>query len=49
MSNADIAERMHVSVATVKSHINRAFAKAGVTSRPAAARYASDHELSALQ
>jgi DNA-binding NarL/FixJ family response regulator len=47
LSNAGIAARMHVSVATVKSHINRAFAKAGVTSRPAAVRYARDHDLSA--
>ena len=46
LSNAEIAARMHVSVATVKSHINRAFAKAGVTSRQAAVRYARDHELS---
>jgi DNA-binding NarL/FixJ family response regulator len=46
LSNAEIAARMHVSAATVKSHINRAFAKTRVTSRPAAARYARDHELS---
>ena len=47
LSNPEIAARMRVSGATVKSHINRAFAKAGVTTRPAAARYARDHELSA--
>ncbi len=47
LSNAEIAARMQVCVATVKSHINRGFAKAAVTSRAAAVQYARDHDLSA--
>jgi DNA-binding NarL/FixJ family response regulator len=45
LSNAAIAQRLHVSHATVKTHVNRIFAKAGVADRPAAAQYARDHEL----
>jgi DNA-binding NarL/FixJ family response regulator len=43
--NAQIAARMHISLATVKSHINRAFAKANVTDRAAATEYAHRHNL----
>jgi DNA-binding NarL/FixJ family response regulator len=40
LSNAAIAERLVVSPATVKTHINNVFAKIGATSRTEAARYA---------
>lgn len=43
LSNSAIAGRMHISTATVKTHINRIFAKAGVTDRAAAVRYAQRH------
>ena len=37
LSNADIAERLHLSVATVKTHVHRILAKLGVRSRLEAA------------
>jgi DNA-binding NarL/FixJ family response regulator len=40
LSNAEIARRLHVSVATVKTHINNLFAKAGIKDRAQAVRYA---------
>ncbi|MFC8533490.1 response regulator [Streptomyces sp. NPDC057249] len=40
MSNADIARALHISQATVKSHINNLFAKAGLRDRAQAVRYA---------
>jgi DNA-binding NarL/FixJ family response regulator len=45
LSNGQIAERVHVSTATVKTHINRIFAKANVTDRAAATDYARRHDL----
>jgi DNA-binding NarL/FixJ family response regulator len=39
-SNADIARRLFVSEATVKTHINHAFAKTGVRDRAQAVAYA---------
>ncbi|WP_433340416.1 response regulator [Streptomyces sp. CA-253872] len=43
MSNADIARALHVSTATVKTHINNLFAKAGLRDRAQAVRYAYLH------
>ncbi|PZT77127.1 MULTISPECIES: response regulator [unclassified Streptomyces] len=40
LSNADIARTLHISQATVKSHINNLFAKAGLRDRAQAVRYA---------
>ncbi|GAA3041624.1 hypothetical protein GCM10020000_20480 [Streptomyces olivoverticillatus] len=43
LSNAEIARRLHVSTATVKTHINNLFAKTGVRDRAQAVRYAFHH------
>jgi DNA-binding NarL/FixJ family response regulator len=45
MSNPDIASRLYLSAHTVKSHINRIFAKTASADRAAAVRYARDHDL----
>jgi len=46
LSNREIAERLYVTEATVKSHINRLFAKISVRDRAQAVRYAFEHGLS---
>lgn len=40
LSNTEISRRLHVSQATVKTHINNLFAKTGVRDRAQAVRYA---------
>jgi DNA-binding NarL/FixJ family response regulator len=40
LGNADIARRLGISTATVKTHINNLFAKAGLHDRAQAVRYA---------
>jgi DNA-binding NarL/FixJ family response regulator len=44
-TNPDIAAELFVSTHTVKSHINRIFAKTGSADRAAAVRYARQHDL----
>lgn len=43
LSNAEITERLHVSMATVKTHINNLFAKTGARDRAQAVGYAYRH------
>ena len=43
LSNAEIGERLFVSQATVKTHVNRIFAKTGARDRAQAVRYAYRH------
>jgi DNA-binding NarL/FixJ family response regulator len=45
LSNAEIAKRLYLSHATVKTHINRIFAKTGARDRAQAVRYAYQHGL----
>jgi DNA-binding NarL/FixJ family response regulator len=45
LSNADIAEALVVSAATVKTHVNRIFYKTGARDRGQAVRYAYEHGL----
>ena len=45
LSNLEIAERLVLSNATVKTHINRIFFKIGARDRAQAVRYAYDHGL----
>jgi DNA-binding NarL/FixJ family response regulator len=45
LTNTEIAERLVVSAATVKTHVNHIFAKAGVRDRAQAVSYAYRHGL----
>jgi DNA-binding NarL/FixJ family response regulator len=44
LTNAEIAGRLHLGVATVKTHVGSVFAKLGVTNRVQVARYVHDAE-----
>jgi DNA-binding NarL/FixJ family response regulator len=44
-SNREIAERLHLSRATVERHLATAYAKLGLRNRVEAARYALQHGL----
>jgi DNA-binding NarL/FixJ family response regulator len=45
MTNPAIAAELYISTQTIKTHINRIFAKTGSANRTAAVRYARDHHL----
>ncbi|MFD4572791.1 response regulator [Streptomyces sp. NPDC058417] len=45
LNNQEIGRRLHVSTATVKTHINNLFAKTGLKDRAGAVRYAYAHRL----
>ena len=45
LSNREIGERLVLGQATVKTHVNRIFAKTGVQSRAQAVRYAISNGL----
>jgi DNA-binding NarL/FixJ family response regulator len=45
LSNTEIAEKLVLSNATVKTHINRIFYKTGARDRAQAVRYAYQHRL----
>jgi DNA-binding NarL/FixJ family response regulator len=45
LTNAEIATRLHVSEATVKTHVGNIFMKLGVRDRAAAIVYAFDHDV----
>jgi len=45
LSNAQIAERLAISIPTVKTYLSAIYDKLGVSSRTAAMRYAIDHRL----
>jgi DNA-binding NarL/FixJ family response regulator len=45
LSNVEIGQRLYLSHATVKTHINRIFAKTGARDRAQAVRYAYQHGL----
>jgi DNA-binding NarL/FixJ family response regulator len=47
LSNQEIAERLYISEATVKTHINNIFSKAGLRDRAQAVVYAMHHGLAA--
>jgi DNA-binding NarL/FixJ family response regulator len=47
LTNGEIAERLYISRATVKTHINQILRKTGCRDRPQAILYALDHQIAA--
>ncbi len=45
MTNARIAEKLHVSPSTVNAHLTSAYRKTGSSGRAEAARFATEHGL----
>ena len=45
LTNPEIAERLYLSNHTIKTHINRIFAKTGSRDRAAAISYAHGHHI----
>ena len=45
LTNAQIAERLVISLLTVKAHVRSIYSKLYITSRSAATRYAIEHKL----
>ena len=45
LTSAQIAEQLVIGVVTVNFHVRSIYGKLGVTSRPAATRYALEHHL----
>ena len=44
-SNREVAARLSISAKTVGHHVGHIYAKIGVTTRPAAALFAMEHDL----
>jgi len=44
-SNREVATRLSISAKTVGHHVAHIYAKIGVTTRPAAALFAAEHDL----
>jgi DNA-binding NarL/FixJ family response regulator len=44
-SNREVAERLSISAKTVGHHVEHIYGKIGVTTRPAAALFAMEHDL----
>jgi DNA-binding NarL/FixJ family response regulator len=45
LTNAQVAQRLHVTPRTVNAHLTAIYSKLGVSSRSGAIRYALDHQL----
>ncbi|MBA2276931.1 MAG: response regulator transcription factor, partial [Chloroflexia bacterium] len=45
LSDAEVAERLYLSQHTVKTHLRSIYSKLAVSSRTAAARFATEHDL----
>jgi DNA-binding CsgD family transcriptional regulator len=45
LTNAQIAQRLHISPRTVNAHLTSIYSKLGVSSRAGAIRYAVEHDL----